>query len=102
MSQFAILVTIKLAPGKAEEFKPIILANAESAVRDEPNCHQFQVLQSRDDPDTFYFYEVYSNPEDLDSHRQQPHYKRFAEAASALIVKRSIAPANLINPGNIA
>ncbi len=56
MSRFAIFVTIKLHPGKAEESKPHILANAQAAVRDEPDCHLFHVLQSEDDVDTFFFY----------------------------------------------
>ncbi len=102
MSRFAIVVTIKLHPGKAEEFRPHILANAKAAVRDEPDCHLFHVLQSRDDPDTFLFYEVYTDAGSLDVHREQPHFKKFFEDANHLVAKRTIQQVTVHNPDNIA
>ncbi len=102
MSRFAIIVTIKLHPGKAEEFRPHILANAQAAVRDEPDCHLFHVLQSQDDPDTFFFYEVYSDAESLNVHREQPHFKKFLEDANDMVAERTIRRVTVQNPDNIA
>jgi len=102
MTRFAIFVTIKLHPGKAEEFKPIILENATAAVRDEPECHQFHVLQSNEDPDTFHFYEVYTEEASLDFHREQPHYKKFFETGNHLVADRNIQKVTILNPGNVA
>lgn len=102
MSRFAILVTIKLHPGKAEEFKPHILANAEAAVRDEPDCHLFHVMQAEDDPDTFFFYEVYTEPASLDLHREQPHFKKFYEDANHMVAERNLQRVTVRNPDNIA
>lgn len=102
MNRFAIIVTIKLKPGSAEAFKPHILANAEAAVRDEADCHLFHVMQAEDDPDTFVFYEVYTDAACLDAHRETPHYKAFYEAAGEFIADRAIQRVTTINPGNIA
>ena len=102
MTRFAIIVTIKLKPGTAEEFKPLILANAEAAVRDEPDCHLFHVLQSRDDADTFHFYEVYSDAAALERHREQPHYKKFIAEGGHLVEERILQQVDVINPDNIA
>jgi len=102
MERFAIVVTVKLKPGMAEEFKPIILENATSAVRDEEQCHLFHVLQSNDEPDTFMFYEIYTEEASLDIHREQPHYKKFAEATKDMIESRDIRKVTVQNPGNIA
>lgn len=102
MTRFAIIVTIKLHPGKADEFKPHILANAQAAVRNEPDCHQFHVTQSEDDPDTFYFYEVYTEAASLDVHREQPHYKKFYENANHLVAERNLQRVTVQNPENIA
>lgn len=102
MTRFAIVVTIKLHPGKAEEFRPYILANATAAVRDEVDCHLFHVLESLDDPDTFIFYEVYTAPESLEVHREQPHFKKFFEDANHLVAERSIQRVTVHNPDNIA
>jgi len=101
MTRFAIIVTIKLKPGTAEEFKSHILANAEAAVRDEPDCHLFHVMQSRDNVDTFYFYEVYTDAAALDRHREQPHYKKFSATAGHLIEERILQQVDVINPSNI-
>ena len=102
MTRFAILVTIKLHPGKADEFKPHILANAEAAVRDETDCHLFHVMQSEDDPDTFFFYEIYTEPKSLDVHREQPHFKKFYEDANHMVAERNIQRVTVLNPKNIA
>ena len=102
MTRFAIFVTIKLHPGKADEFKPHILANAHAAVRDEPDCHLFHVLQSEDDPDTIFFYEVYTSAESLDVHREQPHFKKFFEDANHMVAERTIQRLTVENPDNSA
>ena len=96
MNQFAIIVTIKLKPGTGDRFRPHILENATAAVRDEPDCHQFQVLTAEDDADTYYFYEVYTDAGSLDRHRQQPHYQKFIEATKDMIQDRTIQRCGLI------
>ncbi len=101
MDRFAILVTVKLKPGNAEVFKPIIEANAIGAVRDEPDCHLFHVMQSNDDPDTFMFYEIYTNEAALDAHRLTPHYKKFAIEGEHMFESRDIRKVTVLNPKNM-
>ncbi|GMQ75676.1 MAG: hypothetical protein BMS9Abin01_0931 [Gammaproteobacteria bacterium] len=72
------------------------------AVRDEPECHLFHVRQSEDDPDTFFFYEVCTNAESLDVHREQPHFKKFLEDANHMVAERTIQRVTVQNPDNIA
>ena len=96
MSQFAIFVTLKLHPGRADDFRPLILENAEAAVRDEPDCHEFRVLTGEDDPETFFFFEVYTNAAGLDAHRETPHFKKFFEATQDMVADRSIQRCALI------
>ncbi len=95
MSQFAIFVTIKLKPGNADAFRALILENAEAAVRDEPECRQFQVLTAEDDPETFFFYEVYDAASSLDHHRETPHYQKYMKASEDMIQDRAIQRCNL-------
>ena len=90
MSPFAIFVTIKLKPGNRDEFRKLILENAEAAPRDEPECRQFQVLTDENAPDTFFFYEVYDAASSLDHHRETPHYQKYMNAAEDMIAERSI------------
>ena len=44
MAQFSIVVTIKVKPGEAGKFRGIILENAAASLRDEADCHKFDVL----------------------------------------------------------
>lgn len=90
MDRFAIFVTIKLKPGSGAAFRPIILENAEASVREEETCLQFQVLTAEDDPDTYFFYEVYTNAQALESHRETAHYKKFRAGTEEMVVDRSI------------
>jgi len=90
VSQFAIFVTIKLKPGNTDAFRALILENAEAAIRDEEMCQQFQVLNDESDPDTFFFYEVYTDAAGLDKHRETPHYQKYIAASDAMIADRNI------------
>ncbi len=97
MSQFAIFVTIKLKPGNADAFRASILENAGAAVRDEEACRQFQVLNDESDPDTFFFYEVYTDAAGLDNHRETPHYRKYDAATKDMIAERAIQRCDLIS-----
>ncbi|MBO0709401.1 MAG: antibiotic biosynthesis monooxygenase, partial [Candidatus Dormibacteraeota bacterium] len=59
----AIFVTVKVKPDLRDRFLEVIEDDATASVRDEPGCVDFQVLQDRSDPDTYYFYEVYRDEE---------------------------------------
>jgi (4S)-4-hydroxy-5-phosphonooxypentane-2,3-dione isomerase len=97
VNRFAIFVTIKLKPGSGTTFRPLILENAEAARRDEEDCLQFQVLTDEGDPDTYFFYEVYTDAAALDAHRETPHYKKYMAAAGPMIAERAIQRCTLIS-----
>ncbi len=90
MAHFAIIVTIKLKPGTAGEFRQRILENAKTSVREEPDCHRFDVLVAEDDENTLFFYEEYTNAGALDAHRETPHYKGFRATTDDMVLERTI------------
>ena len=96
MSQFAIFVTVKVKPGMGDQFKEFILENATAAVRDEPECHEFRVLNTEGDAETFHFFEVYTNAAALDVHRETPHYKKFAEGTADMVLEKEIQPLTVL------
>ncbi len=89
-SKFAIFVTIKCKDGMGKQFMPHIMENAVAAMRDEPDCQEFRVMNAKDDPDTFHFYEVYTNEAALDNHRLTPHYVKFREATDDMVADRDV------------
>jgi len=97
MTRFALQVTLQLEPGSAAEFRPHILAAAEAAVREEPDCHRFDVAQDEEDPDTFVLFEVYTNAEALEHHHRQPHFLKLHEVVGHLIRDKSRRRLNLLD-----
>ena len=78
---YAIFVSVKVKPEMRDRFLEAIEDDSICSVRDEPGCVRFDVLRDRDNPDQYYFYEVYRDEAALEAHRQAPHYARWAEAS---------------------
>jgi len=97
MSKFAIFVTVKVKEDMVDEFLSFALPNATSAVRDEPNCHMFRVMQNKDDPATIHFYEVYTEAASLDLHREFPHYKKYDAGTKDMILEKSIVKVDVLH-----
>ena len=72
-------VTVQVKPEHVSEFLEVVRYDAEHSEKDEPGCLRFDVIQDRDDPNRFYFYEVYRDEAALEAHRQTPHFKRYFE-----------------------
>ena len=67
-------VTIQVKPENVKEFLEVVRYDADHSEKDEPGCLRFDVIQDRDDPNKFYFYEVYRDDAALEAHRAAPHY----------------------------
>lgn len=100
MDQFAIFVTIRLKSGCSEAFLPLILANAAAALEREPECHQFHVMQCKENLDVFYFFEVYTNEAALEFHREQPHFKLYQQSSHSMISERTVQSGSVLNAAN--
>ena len=72
-------VTAQVKPEHVKEFLEVVRYDAEHSEKDEPGCLRFDVIQDRDDPNRFYFYEVYRDEAALEAHRQTPHFKFYFE-----------------------
>jgi quinol monooxygenase YgiN len=97
MDHFAIVVTITLKPGMAEDFRRHILENAAAAKRDEPGCHRFDVLIPEEDSGTFLFYEEYTDTDAFEAHRQAPHFKKYWAATEDMVAERAIVRCAVIS-----
>ncbi len=72
-------VSIQVKPEHVGEFLDVVRHDAEHSEMDEPGCLRFDVIQDRDNPQRFYFYEVYRDETALAAHRETPHFKYYAE-----------------------
>lgn len=73
-----MIVQAEIQPDRMDEFMQLIEENATNT-RKEPGCIRFDVLRSQDNPNQFWFYEVYENAAAIDYHKLQPHYNLWAD-----------------------
>ena len=71
-------VSAQIKPEHVSEFLEVIRHDAEHSEKDEPGCLRFDVIQDREDPNRFYFYEIYRDEAALEAHRQTPHFKLYS------------------------
>ena len=69
----------RIQPQHVEAFKKRMLQHAETCLRVEKGCVRFDVNQSRDDPNLFIMYEIFSGPEALQAHANGAHTKYFVK-----------------------
>lgn len=94
---FAIVVTVKVKPGFADEFRPHILKNAETTASTDDNCIQFQVFNDPGDPETFHYVEVYTDEAALASHREDDHVQAFFAATNDMVAEKTVRTCTLLN-----
>ena len=70
-----LVVSVRIKPERREEFLRAVEEDSRGSREDEPGCLRFDVLQDSQDPDHYYFYEVYRDEDALVAHRQTPHYQ---------------------------
>ncbi len=58
---YALSVMYDIDPAHREDFIRLVQAHAERCLEREEGCLEFRVLQSPDDPNSFYLHEVYAD-----------------------------------------
>ena len=82
----ALMVNVQIKPGMRNEFLAVIKEDAENTSAKEEGNFQFTVIQNNDDPDSFFFLEVYKDQAALDAHRTMPHFLKYREATADIYV----------------
>ena len=77
---YVLIVSARVKPEQRGRFLEAIEENAVTSVRDEPGCLRFDVLNDLEDPNKFFFYEVYEDEAARLAHRETPHCKEFFAA----------------------
>src|SRR6202158_1556149 len=68
MSKFAIVATIKMVPGKRDEYLTFLKAHGKRCLATEPGTLQFEILVPQKEADTVMLYAVYATPEAFQTH----------------------------------
>ena len=83
----ALIVEMRIRPGRRSEFMPLILENARRSLEEEPGCRRFDVLLPAEGAERVVLYEIYDDENAFDAHRIAEHYIEFQAAARNLLVE---------------
>jgi (4S)-4-hydroxy-5-phosphonooxypentane-2,3-dione isomerase len=100
VSDFTILVDIRLKPGAKPAFRRLIDANARASAAEEPGCKRFDVLEPIGEADRVMLYEIYSDRAAFDAHVKSEHYARFNAESAALLASKSVVECDLVCEGS--
>ncbi|MGF1697862.1 antibiotic biosynthesis monooxygenase [Vibrio kyushuensis] len=93
---YCIIVKNRVKPENEQRYKSIMTENAQASVRNEEGCYQFDIIQDKETPDTFYLYEIYSNTEALQLHKQTPHYLDSRKQLGDMVIEQSVIRADVV------
>ena len=88
---YVVTVEFAIDPAQWDQFLPLMLDNAQRSRSAEPGCRQFDVCVDARAPGVVFLYELYDDRAAFDAHLASPHFKAFAAATEAMIVKRHVA-----------
>lgn len=94
----ALWVKVRVKPDGRERFLKAIETDALGSERDEPGCLRFNVLQDQQDPNVYYFFEIYRDEAALEAHRAAPHYAAWSAAADTLDGKPELTRCDPVFP----
>jgi autoinducer 2-degrading protein len=96
-----ILVEVNVKPERLDDFLALIKYDAEHSEGDEPGCLRFDVLRDTEDPQKFFYYEVYKDEAARMAHRETPHFARYAKESAEMLtvvgrhICKNVVPADI-------
>jgi len=87
---FAVLVHFRVKPDSYDAFLPLMVENAQTSLRDEAGCTQFDVLTDPDRPGEVALYELYDTPEAFQLHLATPHFQKFDAAVAPMLSDKQV------------
>ena len=87
MPKFAIVATFELAPGRMDDFLPLLIAHRDRCLKDEPGTLRFDVLRPRNEANSVLLYEVYADDAAFQVHWNGPHVARMRSETSEMVTK---------------
>lgn len=85
----AISAIIAVKPQHIDDFKTFALGHAGKSKQEE-GCLAFDVFQSSDSPEKFYFHELYKDQAAVEAHGKTPHFALFQEQSAKWAVAKDI------------
>lgn len=89
MSDYAVCVTIEVAPEATERFRRLLIAQAKASLI-EPGCRVFDCWSDPERPGQVFLYEVYASRAAFEEHLATPHFLNFDTEAYGMVVEKRV------------
>lgn len=87
---YVVLIDWVASEGAASDLGALLKSQAETTLREEPDCHVFDVLQDPEQPERFALYEVYTSRAAFDAHLKMPYFAPFDAKVAPITASKDI------------
>jgi autoinducer 2-degrading protein len=87
---FAVTVLFEIQEGRMSAFLPLMTDNAQTSLKTEPGCRQFDVCADPARPREVFLYEIYDDEAAFKAHLQTAHFRRFDAKVSDMITAKTV------------
>lgn len=88
MSKLALVVELKMNPGKKDAFVARVKRHKKLCLEREKGCLQFDILVPSDGSNSVHLYEVYADQAAVDVHVNTPHMAEYRRDTDPMIAGR--------------
>ena len=93
---FAVCVSFTVKPDALATFLPLVLGNAHTSLREEAECHRFDVCQDPKHPENIFLYEVYTDEAAFGAHLTSEHFQSFDAAVRDMVAAKDVKTYSLL------
>ena len=97
-------VTVDVKEGFNDAFREIVLDEMKQSIKKEEGVYVIYAVTAKENPDKWYFFEVYENEKAYQKHRKTAHFKKYIEQTENIIENKefiNIEGVILLNKGNL-
>lgn len=89
MSKIALVVDLKIAAGRMDDFLARVRRHAAACLAEEEGCLHFDILVPVEGVDQVFLYEVYADQAAVDTHLATPRMAQYLEETGEMIAART-------------
>jgi len=87
---YVVTVAFSVIPEHVGSFAKAMNEQAETSLKEEEHCHQFDVAIDPDDSSAFFLYEIYSDKAAFEFHLKTPHFDSFNTKVSPWVASKIV------------
>lgn len=85
---FLKFAQVQVREGSQEAFESSVLLNMRTSLKEEKGVLAMYAVKDRQQPNRYYFYEVYASAKAYEDHRLRPHFKRYLSETQDLVEEK--------------